>query len=261
MKLDKKYYPFLLAGIIFLLVILFLIIFKKESVNPSERDYEEIRRSGVMNVVMDYSPASYFRSDDSIYGLQYELVKQMEEYLDIPVEIHLETGLAESIEGLNEGKYDLIARFIPVTTELRESVAFTENFSLDRQVLVQRIRQDTTAIYISNQLELPGREIYVTKSSPYIARIRNLADEIGDTIKVSEIDDYECEHLLILVAKGDIDYAVCDYETASRMHSEYPMLDITTQISFSQLQAWAVRKNSPQLLDVINRWIQEIIKS
>jgi membrane-bound lytic murein transglycosylase MltF len=252
--MNKKYAPYILGGI-FVVIILLVIISKKEQANPSERDFTEIKESGTLNVVMDYNPASYFRHDDSIYGLQYELVKQLEEYLNIPVNIHLETGLQESIDGLNNGTYDLIARFIPITTELREQVAFTESFSLDRQVLVQRTRQDTTSEYVSNQLELPGKEIFVTKSSPYITRIKNLADEIGDTIIISEIDNYECEHLLILVAKGDIDYAVCDYETASRMHSDYPALDIITQISFSQLQAWAVRKNAPLLLDSINSWI------
>jgi len=34
-------------------------------------------------------------------------------------------------------------------------------------------------------------------------------------------------------------------------------LDISTNISFSQLHAWAVRKDSPQLLDLINKWIEE----
>ena len=40
------------------------------------------------------------------------------------------------------------------------------------------------------------------------------------------------------------------------MQEEYDSLDYSTQISFSQLQSWAVRKESPILLDSINSWIK-----
>ena len=237
-------------------ILLFVVFFVMRcGMVTSSRDYKEIKEEGVLHVVMDYSPSGYFRSGDSIGGQQYEMVMALSGYLDIPVEIHLETGLKESLEGLKNGKYDVVARLIPVTSELRESIAFTENIGLNKQVLVQRKASDTTSVYIHNQLELPGKKIYVTYKSPYISRLKNLADEIGDTIQIVEMQDYESEHLFIMVAKGDIDYAVCDYQTASRMLPDYSSLDITTNISFSQLHAWAVRKDSPQLLDSINAWI------
>ena len=248
-KTGNKYNQTILVFV--LLVVVFFVL--RCGMANLPRDYQEIKEAGMLHVVMDYSPSGFFRSGDSIGGLQYEMVMLFSDYLNIPVEIHLETSLQESIEGLENGKYDIVARLIPVTSELRESVAFTENMALNKQVLVQR--NDTTAVYVHNQLELPGKKIYVTYASPYISRLQNLANEIGDTIQIVEMPDYESEHLLVLVAKGDIDYAVCDYQTAMRMLPDYPSLDISTSISFSQLHAWAVRKNSPQLLDSINAWI------
>jgi len=250
-KIDNRYNRIML--ILTLLSVIFFIVCCGTANSP--RDYQEIKEAGVLRVVMDYSPSGYFRNGDSIGGQQYEMVMTLSGHLDIPVEIHLETGLKESLEGLKNGKYDLVARLIPVTSELKESVAFTENIGLNRQVLVQRKASDTTSVYIHSQLALPGKKIYVAQASPSISRLQNLAAEIGDTIQIVEMPDYESEHLLILVAKGDIDYAVCDYETASRMLPSYPSLDITTSISFSQLHAWVVRKDSPQLLDSINAWI------
>ncbi len=146
---------------------------------------------------------------------------------------------------------------VPVTSELRESVAFTESLALDRQVLVQRKASDTTTVYVHSQLELPGKKIYVTQDSPYIPRLQNLASEIGDTIQIVEMPDSESGHLIMLVARGEIDYAVCNYRTALRMLADYPLLDISTAISFSQLHAWAVRKDSPLLLDSINGWMEK----
>ena len=251
-KTGNKYNRTILVSI--LLFVIFFVL-RCGMVDPP-RDYQEIKEAGMLHVVMDYSPSGFFRSGDSIGGRQYEMVMLLSDYLNIPVEIHLETSLQESMEGLENGKYDIVARLIPVTSELRESVAFTENMALDKQVLVQRKASDTTTVYVHNQLELPGKRIYVTYASPYIQRLQNLANEIGDTIQIIEMPDYESEHLLVLVAKGDIDYAVCDYQTAMRMLPDYPSLDISTSISFSQLHAWAVRKDSPQLLDSINAWIR-----
>ncbi len=253
-KINSKYNRAILISA--LLFVVFFIL-RCGIASNSSRDYQEIKDSGVLHVVMDYSPSGFFRSGDSIGGQQYEMVMSLSRYLNIPVEIHLETRLEESLEGLENGKYDIVARLIPVTSELRESVAFTENILLDKQVLVQRKASDTTSVYIHNQLELPGKKIYVAHNSPYIPRLQNLANEIGDTIQIIEMPDYESGHLLILVAGGEIDYAVCDYKTASEMLADYPSLDILTNISFSQLHAWAVRKESPQLLDSINVWITQ----
>ena len=252
MKTGNKYNRTILFSVL-LFVVLFIF---RCGTTSSPKDYQEIKEAGVLHVVMDYSPSGFFRSGDSIGGQQYEMMMLLSDYLNIPVEIHLETGLQKSIEGLKNGKYDIVARLIPVTSELRESVAFTENIALDKQVLVQRKASDTTTVYIHNQLELPGKKIYVTQASPYIPRLQNLANEIGDTIQLIEMPDYESGHLLVLVAKGEIDYAVCDYQMASKMLPDYPSLDISTGISFSQLHAWAVRKESPQLLDSINAWIR-----
>ena len=242
--------------VLLLLAFAVFFIFHCRKTPNIQRDYPEIKETGVLRVVMAYSPSGFFRTGDSIEGKQYKYVMTLSEYLDIPVEIHLETTLQESLKGLNEGKYDLVARMIPVTSELRESVSFTDNILLDRQILVQRKATDSTTTFVRNLLELPGKKIYVPHGSPYIPRLKNLADEIGDTLQIEEIPDYESEHLLILVAKGDINYAVCDYQTASKMTMEYPILDVSTNISFSQMHAWAVRKNSPQLLDSINGWIK-----
>ena len=64
--------------------------------------------------------------------------------------------------------------------------------------------------------------------------------------------------LMIMVAKGDIDYAVCDQQIARMTQKKLPEVDILTDVSFTQLQSWAVRKDSPVLLDSLNSWLQQI---
>ena len=87
-------------------------------------------------------------------------------------------------------------------------------------------------------------------------RLDNLSYEIGDTIYVKQDDTYEAEQLVMIVAAGEIDYTVCDEKLAVRMAERFPEIDIDTDISFTQLESWAVRKDSPQLLDSLNAWFK-----
>ena len=66
---------------------------------------------------------------------------------------------------------------------------------------------------------------------------------------------------MAMVSGGDIDYAVCDENIAKANIHLYPNLDIDTDISFTQFYAWGVAKHSPILLDSLNQWLDEYMKS
>jgi membrane-bound lytic murein transglycosylase MltF len=96
--------------------------------------------------------------------------------------------------------------------------------------------------------------LYIPEDSPALLRIINLQHEIGDTVYIVQEDRYSSEQLIIMVAKGDIDYAVCNLRIAAVSKKILPEIDIDTDVSFTQLQSWAVRKKSPVLLDSLNHW-------
>lgn len=223
------------------------------------RDLNEIKDKGVLRIAMDYNPLGYYHKEDSITGVQYEMVNSLCNSLGVKAEIVMEADLDLCIDGLKKGKYDMVARLIPVTTELKQSVQFTNPICLDKQVLVQRKSNaaEQAVPYIKSQLELPGHCISMPKNSPYIARLKNLAQEIGDTILIDEVNNYQSEQLIILVAKGDLDYTVCNYNLVKRIGNKYPQLDYSTAISFSQMQAWALNKESEELLTEVNKWIDD----
>ena len=106
--------------------------------------------------------------------------------------------------------------------------------------------------------DLAQKTLYIPEDSPALLRLQNLGHEIGDTIYVVEDELYSTEQLMIMVAKGDIDYAVCDQQIARMTQKNLPEVDILTDVSFTQLQSWAVRKDSPVLLDSLNSWLQQI---
>ncbi len=248
-----RLYIFLLFIVIATMVLLWLFSTKKEN---TPRDYPQIAQEGVLRIVTEYSTVGYYVSGDTIEGFQYELSKAIEKISGLTVEIHLENNLEKSIEGLNNQTYDIIARNIPITTENRHLLAFTEPITLSRQVLVQRTAKANHNIPpIRNQIELARKTLHIPQNSPSLLRLHNLEEEIADTIYIQEDSLYSDELLIYQVAEGDIDYAVVDYEIAAKNKKDFPQIDIQTDISFTQLQAWAVRKNSPALLDSLNKWL------
>ena len=133
---------------------------------------------------------------------------------------------------------------------------------LNKQVLVQRKpEKENDSLYIHSQLELARKTLHLVKNSPAILRIHNLSNEIGDTIYIKEVEKYGQEQLLAMVAHGDIDYAVCDESIAKASINDFPQLDIETAISFSQFYSWGVSKHSPILLDSLNSWLNDYVKT
>ncbi|MDR2843612.1 MAG: transporter substrate-binding domain-containing protein [Candidatus Symbiothrix sp.] len=245
----------LVAGGIMILFATIIFVYFHDKPLPV-RDYSEIQDQGVLNIVTEYNSIGYYVSGDSIAGLQYKLCRYIEQRSGLKVHLSLENNLETSIQKLQQNVYDVIAMNIPVTTEIKKEVAFTVPITQNKQVLVQRLlnANDTTPL-IRNQMDLAGKTLYVPKNSPNLLRLHNLSEEIAAPIYIKETTEYAQEQLLYMVAYQEIDYAVVDKEIAQKNIQSFPNIDIQTDISFTQLQAWAVRKDSPVLLDSLNVWL------
>jgi membrane-bound lytic murein transglycosylase MltF len=223
------------------------------------RDYPEIRAEGILRVVTEFDRSGYFKSDSLIEGFQYELCKAIARLSGLEVLIYLDINLENSYKGLQSNHYDIIARNIPTTSELKETYLFTDPIILSKYVLIQRNKDYNDGIEpLRNQLDLAEKTLYIPESSPAMLRLRNLQHEISEPIYMVEESLYSSEQLIYRVAKGEIDFAVCDLQIVLSLEKQYPEIDFKTDISFTQLQAWTLRKTSPVLLDSLNHWLHTI---
>ena len=247
------------TGLLIIAVATMIMLWRLKTMPKAEvfpRDYPEIKEEGILRLVTEYNQSGYYVAGDTIEGFQYELSQAIAQLSGLEIQIFLEMSLAESFDMLEENNCDAVARNIPITSEIKEKYLFTEPIVLDKQVLIQRTEAANNGLKpIRNQLDLAGKTLYIPKDSPAQLRLQNLGHEIGDTIYVIEDELYSGEQLAIMVAKGDIDYAVCDQQTAVLSQKQLP------DISFTQLQSWAVRKDSPILLDSLNSWLEQIRKN
>ncbi|MDR0892170.1 MAG: transporter substrate-binding domain-containing protein [Mediterranea sp.] len=234
---------------------------RKPTTHP--RDYADIARQGVLHATTEYNSLSFYVDSDTIAGFHYELIQAFAHSKGLKADITPLMSVDERLQGLADGRFDVIAYGILNSSELKDSLLFTSPLLLNRQVLVQRKAAggEHDTLYISNQLQLAGKRVNVVKDSPALLRLRNLSDEIGDTIYVHEVGRYGPEQLIDMVAHGDIDYAVCDESIARAVLDSLPQLDIHLAIGFTQFYSWAVSKQSPVLLDSLDRWLEGFKRS
>lgn len=245
---------------------------QKETFSPDPRveiDLDAIKKRGFINVLVDNNSISYFIYKGEAMGYEYELLRLLAKDLDVELKIKVTSGVDHAIDQLNRGEGDILAFPLTVTKSRKNVVSFMRAHFNSYPVLVQRKPHNWRKLsdeqineqVIRNLGDLVGKKVHVISGTSYEQRLHNLSEEIGGDILVeSDTLNAESESLLRKVALGEIDYTVADHTIARVNASYYPNLDVNTVLGVPQQIAWAVRKNSTQLLTEVNNWMIRIKK-
>ncbi len=234
-----------------------------------ELDLDAIVKRGYLNALVDNNSVSYFIYKGHPMGYEYELLKLLADELKVDLKIKVTSGLERAVEQLNAGEGDIIAFPLAITKSMKNSVAFTYPHFNAYQVLVQRKPTNWRQLtfdqinenLIRNPVELLGKEVHVIAGTSHAMRLENLSEELGGDIIIREDSiNSESESLVRKVALGEIDYTVADHNLAYVNASYYPNLDVQTVLSMPQQIAWALRQDSPKLMEMINQWLTRIKK-
>jgi membrane-bound lytic murein transglycosylase F len=219
-------------------------------------------KSGRLSVLTESSSVGFSVKSEGVLGFQYEIVKAFADSLGLELLISEQNDMKVCVTGLESGDYNLIANFVPTTTEWNEKLLFTLPILSSRQVLVQLAANDSDITKtISSVLELANDTIYIPINSVYKMRLQNLSNEIAEKIVVLEMNDVSSEQMVRLVAKGIIKQTICEEQLARKMKLQYPEIDISLPIGFSQNLAWAVHPHSPLLQERLNAFLSDFIGS
>ena len=254
----KKGQPYLLVLLLIVVVAVMVALVRceKNEIKPGKLQLEKVKSGGdTLDVAIEISPLSYRISGDSIVGLDYEILRQLSKISGRAVKFHPFAPMKDATDGLADGIYDIIVSSLPSTETLKEQYLLSDPVYLDREVLVQL--KDAKPFYDSPE-QLAGDTVWIASGSPFAQRIANLAGEIGRPIHIVEPEGRTAEHLVMLVARGEIPRAVVNEGLARTMRQRhYPQLSVTTPVSFTQFQCWIVSHKRRGLLDDVNSWIKE----
>ena len=222
-----------------------------------------IQSRGTLIATTDYNSTNYFIYRGEPAGYEYEMLMAFAKHLGVELDLVVSSDFDQARSRLKDGQVDLIAMGLSVNSQRNAMVDFTEPLWQTRQVLIQRRPEgwrkmrsmdEVDEHLIRNPLNLAGKMVYVPRSSSYAQRLRNLQDEMGDSIFIVEFPQTS-EKLIEMVARGEIDYTVSDEHVALVNQKYFADIDVGTPVSFPQNVAWALDKESDSLKAGINKWI------
>lgn len=210
-------------------------------------------RVGMLN-----SPTTYFDYRGTPMGYDYELMERFSKFYGLQFKVMVGGTISEMIQWLDEGKIDILASPVPVTTEFQDRAILCGPRNVSSQVLVQKTDVPKDSI-VKDVTDLVGRAVTVQNDSKYLYRMQNLNEEVGGGISIIPLakDTISDDDLLSMVWKGEISLTVVDSDVAEAALSYYPGLDISVKVSLDQYSRWAVAKDSHGIAKALDRWFAD----
>jgi membrane-bound lytic murein transglycosylase MltF len=230
-------------------------------------DFDKMVERRVIRVGAPFNRTYYFIDQGVQRGLTYEYLKLLENQLNarltpggLPVHIVVLPMARDAlIPQLNAGKIDMVVAQLTVTPERKELVAFsTPTRTGVNEVLVTGPGAPTVRTFD----DLKGAPVLVRRSSSYFSSLGAYNIKAGAEgrpqihIKPAP-ENLEDDDLLEMVNAGLIPATVVDNYLAEFWKQVFPDLVVHEDLTLRSGGELAVafRKNSPQLADVVNRFI------
>jgi peptidoglycan lytic transglycosylase F len=250
---------------------------------PISRDLAQIRERGELVVLAPYNSTTYFIYQGEPLGYEYEILRAFAKDLGVELKMVVVTDPKSLFPLLNSGDGDLAAaRLVPPTEPRDESpVAFTRALYRTQPALVQQEEApskagegtekalqpgpadelpevDINARLVTQPWQLAGRTVTLPEKSEYRRTLLELSDEISGEVHIVEMGgDIQDEGLAQKVARGEVQFTVMQKNLADLKEVEFKNLKVRPILGPPHSVSWAVRKNSPELLTELNRWIDD----
>lgn len=258
---EKKPHTMQIAvyGLLLIIVIIAMVGLRHFASGKIANDGNGVKEDTIHAAIV-YGPDSYRvlsseDGQDSIVGINYHLLKGLEKELGVKVVMHPVIDRDQAISKVAAGEYDIFAS-LPADSYLKHDFLTTRDVYLDRMVLLQ-LRSENGALPARSALDLESDTIHVEKESAAKRRLENLQKEIGGPITIIEEQELSEEYLAIKVATSAWKYSVVNEKTAKKLKEQYPDLDYSTPVSFTQFQVWIMPQGRDSLLHLVNNYLNQ----
>jgi len=231
-------------------------------------DLDSLVQYRAIRVLVPFSRTYYFLDGGLQRGITCEAFREFEKYLNEELgsrgarRVHailIPTPRDHLLTGLVEGRGDIAAAGLTITPEREAIVDFSEPFSTElREVVVT----GPAAPLLESPDDLAGKEIWVRRSSSYYESLVALTAALEASgkppIELTLVDDHlEDEDLLEMVNAGLLPFIVVDEHKAELWAEVFDAITVRSDLAVREggQLAWAFRKNSPQLKEVVNRFV------
>ncbi len=231
-------------------------------------DFDGMSERNLIRALVPFSKTFYFLDGGDQRGLTYELLKEFENFINRELNrktlkirmVVIPTRRDRLLPALTDGFGDIAAGNLTIIPERQQLVDFSDPFftSIDEIIVAGPL-----VAPISTIDDLVGKEIYVRASSSYYESLKHLNVKFKKSrkkqMKLVLTDEYlEDEDLLEMMNANLIPMIVIDSHKGKFWKQIFKDLTLYPDIklrSDGQI-AWAIRKNNPELKEIINRFIK-----
>ncbi len=221
---------------------------------------KRIRERGYLLALTDRNTLNYFLYRGEPVGFQLELLESFAGTLGVPLKIIASEDISQLYRYLYYNVADVIALNLPVSSEGRRMVHYTNIFGETRLILLQRKVHTPKFIKTLEDFAV-GDTVHARRNefmSPYY---RSFLKQTAKLPTLVEDPDISQEGMIRKVSEGSITYMLCPENTARVYKNYYQNLDATVVVFPLYAFAWGVNHNSDTLLMKLNDWLAEFKKS
>ena len=241
---------------------------------PQKGDLPDMINRRAIRVLTTYSKTFFFIDKGTQRGATHDLFIALEKDLNNQLakekklkQKHLKVRIVfipvtrdNLFKALNEGKGDIAAANLTITSSRQEQVAFTTPLYSDvKELLVS----GPSSSDVKNLEQLSGKTVFVRRSSSYYESLQTLnarfaKASLPPVILQEAPEALEDEDLLEMLNAGLIHLLVVDRHKALFWKQVFPKIQVHDDIVLRDggSIAWAVRKDNPQLLAVLNNFVK-----
>lgn len=247
----------------------------KRVLKPWKGDLEGMIQRRAIRVLVTYSRTNFFLDGADKKGFVYETFQQFETFLnrrlqqDRRLKKHLKVHMVyipvsrdQLLSYLNTGLGDIAAANLTITPQRLKEVAFAAPYYTKARELIVT---GPSAPPIASVSDLSGKTVTVRKSSAYFESLirlnQKLSSEGREPVNIRPANEYlETEDLLEMVNADLIRITVADNYLANLWAKCFDNIHVHRDLaltSHAQI-AWALRQHSPQLKQVLNRFVKKV---
>ncbi len=241
---------------------------------PQKGDLPDMINRRAIRVLTTYSKTFFFIDKGTQRGATHDLFIALEKDLNNQLakekklkQKHLKVRIVfipvtrdNLFKALNEGKGDIAAANLTITSSRQEQVAFTTPLYSDvKELLVS----GPSSSDVKNLEQLSGKTVFVRRSSSYYESLQTLnarfaKASLPPVILQEAPEALEDEDLLEMLNAGLIPLIVVDRHKALFWKQVFPKIQVHDDIVLRDggSIAWAVRKDNPQLLAELNNFVK-----
>jgi membrane-bound lytic murein transglycosylase MltF len=222
-----------------------------------------------IRALVAYSKTLYFVDRGERHGLSFEALKKFEavlneQFAQVTPTINLvfvPVTRDELLPALVEGRGDLVAANLTITPERLQMVDFSEPLLNEVSEVVVT---GPASPSLDSLADLSGKEVHVRASSSYYESLQRLNASLlragKPPVQINRADEIlEDEDLLEMTDAGLIPLTIVDSHKAGHWQTVLDSITVRHDLAVNTggKIAWALRKNSPKLRQVVNAFVQK----